>query len=117
MNTSAYPNATSFLGKIVTAKIDQPLNSRHPEWGFSYPVNYGYLPGVPAPDGEDLDVYVLNNAHPLTEFTGECIAIIHRLNDNDDKLILVPPDQTLTNAEIQTQTYFQEQFFESVIYR
>jgi inorganic pyrophosphatase len=43
------------------------------------------LPGVPAPDGKDLDVYILNIAEPLQQFTGECIAVIHRLNDNDDK--------------------------------
>ena len=111
------PAATSFLGQIVTAVIDRPLNSQHPEWDFTYPVNYGYLPGVPAPDGEELDVYVLNIAEPLQVFTGQCIAVIHRLNDNDDKLILVPPGQMLTDHQIQEQTAFQEQFFDSIIIR
>jgi inorganic pyrophosphatase len=37
-----------------------------------------------------LDAYVLGVLEPLDEFTGRCIAIIHRINDNDDKLIVVP---------------------------
>ena len=101
----------------MTAKIDRPLHSRHPEWGYVYPVNYGHLPGIPAPDGEDLDVYVLNIAVPLLVFTGQCIAVIHRLNDNDDKLVVVPPGQMLTDNQIQEQTAFQEQFFNSIILR
>ena len=70
MTQSDLPEATSFLGKIVTAKIERPMHSRHPEWDFTYPVNYGFLPGVPAPDGEDLDVYILNISEPLRQFTG-----------------------------------------------
>ena len=117
MTQTDFPEATSFLGKIVTAKIDRPLHSRHPEWGFSYLLNYGYLPGALAPDGEDLDVYILNISVPLQQFTGECIAVIHRLNDNDDKLVLVLPGQIVTDQHIQNQTYFQEKYFDSIILR
>ncbi len=114
---SSFPQAPSFLGKIVTVVVDRPLHSRHPEWGFIYPVNYGYLPGVPAPDGENLDVYILNITTPLQRFTGKCIAVIQRLNDNDDKLVLVPQGQTLTDQQIWDQTKFQEKYFDSVILR
>ena len=117
MTESPYPEAASFLGKLVTAVIDRPLHSTHPEWGFSYPVNYGYLPGVPAPDGDNLDVYILNITVPLRQFMGECIAVIHRLNDNDDKLVLVPRGQMLTDRQIRNQTNFQEKYFDSVILR
>jgi len=117
MKKSRFPEATVFIGKIVTAVIDRPVYSQHPDWSFPYPVNYGYLPGVPAPDGEDLDVYILNIAVPLRHFTGECIAVIHRLNDNDDKLVLVPRGQQLTNQQIRDQTDFQEKYFDSVILR
>ncbi|MBI1923239.1 hypothetical protein HYR99_03205 [Candidatus Poribacteria bacterium] len=72
-------DAQTFLGKVVEVKIDRPLGSRHPKWGFIYPVNYGFLPNVPAPDGEELDVYVLGVFEPLEAFTGKCIAVIHRL--------------------------------------
>ncbi|WP_420642132.1 inorganic diphosphatase [Candidatus Leptofilum sp.] len=117
MNKPNYPAATSFLGKMVTAVIDRPMHSQHPEWQFVYPLNYGYLPGVPAPDGDELDVYVLNVNNPLQTFTGECVAVIHRLNDADDKLIVVPPGEIVTDTEIRAQTHFQEQFFDSIIIR
>ena len=48
------------------------------------------MPGVPAPDGSDLDAYVLGVFKPLKEFTGRCIGVVHRTDDDDDKLILVP---------------------------
>lgn len=117
MTHSHYPEAASFIGKMVTAVIDRPLHAKHPKWGFTYPVNYGYVPGVPAPDGEDLDVYILNVTKSLTRFTGKCIAVIHRLNDNDDKLVLVPSGQMLTDEQIRNQTDFQERYFDSIILR
>ena len=117
MTQTEFPEATSFLGKMVTARIDRPLHSQHPDWHFTYPLNYGFLPGVPAPDGEDLDVYILNITVPVDHFTGECIAVIQRLNDNDDKLVLVPAGQTATDQQIRDQTNFQEKYFDSVIMR
>lgn len=58
MTISDYPSATSFLGQTVTIVIDRPSGSRHPAHGFTYPINYGYVPGAPAPDGEELDAYL-----------------------------------------------------------
>jgi inorganic pyrophosphatase len=95
MTQPTFPAATSFLGKVVTAQIDRPVHSKHPKWSFTYPVNYGYLPGVLAPDGEYLDVYVLQVDMPLVQFQGKCVAVLHRLDDEDDKLILVPKGQTV----------------------
>ncbi|WP_420631127.1 inorganic diphosphatase [Candidatus Leptofilum sp.] len=114
---SSFTDATTFLGQLVTAEIDRPLNSRHPQWNFTYPVNYGHLPNVPAPDGDNLDVYVLNVTEPLQQFTGKCVAVIHRLDDDDDKLVVVPLGESVSDAEIRAQTDFQEQFFKSVILR
>ncbi len=73
-----------FLNRIVSVKIDRPLGSRHPQYGFVYPVNYGYVPNTPAPDGDNLDAYVLGVFDPIETFTGRCIAIVHRLNYDDD---------------------------------
>jgi inorganic pyrophosphatase len=110
-------NPVSFIGKQVAVKIDRPLGSTHPEYGFMYPVNYGFVPGVPAPDGDDLDAYVLGVPEPVDVFTGVCVAVIHRLDDDDDKLVIVPDDTTLTNADIREQTRFQEQFFNTELIR
>ena len=109
--------ATQFLGKIVNAKIDCPMGSKHPEWEFIYPVNYGYIPGVRAPDGDGLDVYVLGVFEPVEKFTGKCIAVIHRTDDDDDKLIVVPENITYNDDQIRALTEFQEKFFKSMIIR
>lgn len=106
-----------FLNKIVTVVIDRPLGTKHPKWDFYYPVNYGYLQGVKAPDSEDLDAYVLGVFEPKETYTGICIAIIHRTNDDDDKLIVVPEGKNFTDEQIRALTEFQEGYFESNIIR
>lgn len=107
----------NYIGKIINVKIDRPLGSTHPKHGFIYPVNYGYIPNTISGDGEELDCYVLGVFEPLKEFTGKCIAIIHRINDNDDKLIIVPENRNFTDDEINVLTEFQEQFFKHIIIR
>ncbi|MCK5044718.1 inorganic diphosphatase [Candidatus Parcubacteria bacterium] len=110
--------STQFLDKIVTVKMDRPMGTRHPEFPNLYYIqNYGYIPGVPAPDGDDLDAYVLGALGPLKEFTGKCIAVIHRTNDEDDKLIVVPEGISYTDDQIRAMTEFQEKYFESFIIR
>ena len=109
--------AHDFLGQTVRVKIDRPLGSRHPAHGFIYPVNYGYVPDTSAPDGDELDAYVLGVFEPIEEFTGRCIASVHRLDDDDDKLIIVPEDRQFSDAQIQVLVEFQERFFTSIIQR
>ena len=106
-----------YIGKIVKVKIDRPLNSKHPKHGFIYEVNYGYIPNTISGDGEELDAYILGVNEPLEKFEGECIAVIHRINDDDDKLIIVPKGKKYSDEEIKELTYFQEQYFESIIIR
>ena len=110
-------DATTFLRRVVRVLVDRPLGSRHPREGFIYPVNYGYIPGVPAPDGEDLDAYILGVFEPLTEFTGTCIAVIRRMDDVDDKLVVAPEGQEYSDAEILALTEFQERFFKPIVTR
>ena len=64
-----------------------------------------------------LDTYVLGEHKPLEKFTGKVIAIIHRTNDDDDKLIVVAESKNYTNEQIRALTEFQEHWFESVIIR
>lgn len=107
--------AKQFLGKIVSAKIDKPMGSIHPTHGFAYMVNYGFIPNTSAPDGEEVDVYVVGVFEPLDKFTGKCIAIIHRTNDNDDKVILAPEGVDYDAKQIMALTEFQERFFKSKV--
>lgn len=106
-----------FLGKIIKVIIDRPFGTKHPKHGFIYPVNYGYVPNTISGDGEGLDCYVLGVFEPVDKFEGKCIAIIHRTNDNDDKLVVVPKDKDYSDDAIEALTEFQEQYFEHEIWR
>ncbi|MFQ5576089.1 MAG: inorganic diphosphatase [Anaerolineae bacterium] len=110
-------DAAQFLGRTVTIAIDRPLGSRHPRYGFVYPLNYGYVPGTTAPDGDALDAYLLGVFEPARQFTGVCIAVIRRRDDDDDKLVVVPDGKTYTDDQILALTEFQERFFTCVILR
>ena len=97
-------NSREYLNKNVKVIIDRKMGTRHQQYGFIYPVNYGYLPNTISGDGEELDCYVLGVFEAVDECEGKCIAIIHRLNDNDDKLIVVPDSREFSNKEIEALT-------------
>ena len=110
-------DSKEFLNKIITVKIDRPLGSKHPKHNYIYTLNYGFVPNTISGDNEEIDCYVLGIHDPVDTFTGKCIAIIHRLNDDDDKLIITLEDKNFTDSEIRVLTDFQEKFFKSEIIR
>ena len=100
----------------VTVIIDRPLGSFHPNHpDLFYPVNYGYIPGTLAPDGEEQDAYLLGVEEPVDTFTGRIIALIHREDDVEDKWVVAPEGMTFTQEQIRSAVHFQEQFFRSSI--
>lgn len=104
------------IGKIVKVTVDRPMGSYHPKHkDMYYPVNYGYIEGIMAPDGEEQDAYILGINEPVKEFTGKIIAIIHRFDDVEEKWVVVPKDISFTKEEIMEQVKFQEQYFKSEI--
>ena len=106
-----------YIGKIVTVKIDRPFGTAHPKHGFIYPVNYGYIPGTVSGDGEELDAYVLGEHKPLDIFEGRVIAVIHRLDDDDDKLVVMADGRNYTDDQINALVEFQEKWFKTEIFR
>lgn len=101
------------LGKTVTVTVDRPLGSRHPRHtDIYYSVNYGYIAGITAPDGEEQDAYILGIDEAVDTFTGTVIAIIHRKDDVEDKWVVAPQGMTFSKNEIERLTHFQEQYFE-----
>lgn len=107
----------SYLGKVVTIKIDRPIGYIHYKKNYSliYPINYGYIPGVIGGDGEELDVYLLGVDVPVSEFNGKIIGIVHRHNDIEDKLVMAPKETSFTAEEIADAVRFQEQYYDSEI--
>ena len=100
------------IGNIVKVIVDRPLGSVHPKHiDIIYTVNYGYIPGVIAEDGEEQDAYILGVDEPITEFIGK----VHRLNDIEDKWIVVPENKSLSKEEIANSVAFQEKFFDTEI--
>ncbi len=101
------------IGKNVTVIVDRPLGSYHPKHkNLYYPINYGYVPDVIGGDGEEQDAYILGVDTPLKEFYGTVIAIIHRLNDVEDKWVVAPKGMSFSKEEILNFVKFQEQYFE-----
>lgn len=104
------------LGKTVHIMIDRPMGSFHPRHkDIYYPINYGYVKGIIAPDGEEQDVYVLGVNEPLTEFTGKIIAVIHRYDDIEEKWAAAPDGISFTKEEIAEAVHFQEKYFKTEI--
>ncbi|HRU96096.1 MAG TPA: inorganic pyrophosphatase [Ruminococcus sp.] len=104
------------IGRKVKVTVDRPLGSCHPEYpDMVYPVNYGYIAGIIAPDGEEQDAYILGVDHPVDTFTGKIIAIIRRADDVEEKWVVCPENTTFSKDEIMKQIEFQEKYFKSEI--
>ena len=105
-----------YLGKTVEIEMDRPIGTPHPKHPeIIYPINYGYIPGVLSGDGEELDVYLLGVDEPVEAFTAKIIAIIHRRDDVEDKLVAAPEGMSYTSTEIEEAIRFQEQFHDSYV--
>lgn len=107
----------SYLGKSVYIKIDRPIGYVHQKatYTLTYPINYGYVPGVLGGDGEELDVYLLGVQTPVEEYTPQIIGIAHRADDVEDKLIGVPRGISFTRAEVESAIVFQEKYYQTTV--
>jgi len=110
------------IGREFTVIMDRPIGTRHPKHdNIVYPINYGYIDGIMGGDGEEQDCYLLGVDEPLDSCKVRIIAVIHRLNDVEDKWVAVPFDANtdiveFTEEKIKGQTHFQEQFYKIEIY-
>ena len=101
------------IGDLVTVTVDRPLGSYHPEYeDLYYPVNYGYIQGIMAPDGEEQDAYILGVRQAVETFTGRVIAVIRRQDDVEEKWVVVPEGVSFSKEEIRARVAFQERYFQ-----
>ncbi len=102
--------------EIYTVTIDRPIGSSHPDYpALVYPINYGYVEGIEAPDGEEQDAYVIGVDIPLKQFKGKRIAIIHRNDDVETKWVIAPENVPYNKQQIEELVYFQEQYYDSYV--
>ena len=103
----------SLMGQLVHVEVDRPIGYVHGD--IVYPVNYGYIPGVIAEDGEEQDAYILGVTEPLAVFDGRVVGAIRRRDDSEDKLIVAPDGMMFHQAEIAEAVHFQEQYFDYTV--
>ena len=106
------------FGGTYEIRVDRPMGYRHIKddgTRLDYPINYGEIPSIEGGDGEPQDVYILGVGRPIETFRGRIIAVIHRLDDNEDKWVTSPEEKTFSEAEILEAVRFQEQYYHSVI--
>lgn len=101
---------TELMGKQVHIVVDRPVGYRHGD--ILYPINYGYIPGLMAGDGEEQDAYILGVSKPISEFDGQVVAAICRRNDCEDKLVVAPVGTVYHQGQIAEAVHFQEQYFD-----
>ena len=114
----SHQEVDAYIDKLrtVTVQIDRPLGTFHPEHkDLFYPINYGYIAGLLAGDGEEQDAYVLGVDTPVSVFCGKLIAIIHRTDDVEDKWVVAPENMQFSVSEIERLVHFQEQYFAHTI--
>ena len=107
----------SYLGKTVRIGIDRPIGYVHKKekYTLTYKINYGYIPEVLGGDGEELDVYLMGVDTPVEEYEARIIAIVHRENDVEDKLVAAPEGMSFSAEEIRAAVDFQEKYYLSHI--
>lgn len=111
----------SLIGKELDAIITRPIGTVHPRYkDIIYEVNYGILKDYELKDNKELKTYIVGESMPTSQngiYHGKVLAILHRLNDDNDRIIIAPIGRTLSDDEIISKTEFAEQYFVSEIIR
>ena len=108
----------SWLGRTVEVTVDRPLGSVHPEHPELVDgLNYGFVAGTVAGDGEPVDAYVLGVDTPVDRVTATVVAVIERRDDVEDKLaVAVAGSGPWTEEAIAEAVRFQERWFDSFVH-
>ena len=64
---------------------------------------------------DDNILYLLGVNEPVSEYECDIIAIAHRHNDIEDKLVGAPVGVRFSKEDIENAIYFQEQYYDTEI--
>jgi inorganic pyrophosphatase len=98
------------IGKKIDVIVNHPMGSRYLR-GLIYPVNYGIV----NESSVSLEAYILGEFKPIKEFTGRVIAVIHRKDIFENKLVVARSTQKYSKEAIIGLTEFQERFYDSEV--
>lgn len=106
-----YKKISLMIRKSVRVFIDRPKGTVHQ--GITYELNYGYTKDIIAPDYEYQDAYIIDINEPIYDSCeGVVIAVVHRKNDNEDKLVVSTKPQKYSIEEIAKRVDYQEKYFD-----
>lgn len=117
MNKKEKSKCSELLRKRSNIKDWWAIRFKIPQYGFIYMINYRYVPDPMSGDGEELDAYLIGKFEPVPSSKGRFIAVMHGINDDDDKLVVSKNGEEYLDEAIRTLTELQERFFHSVIIR
>ena len=84
------------------------MGSVHTGYPSPSPVNFGYVVGVTGEYGEPQDAYVMGVKHAVREFDGRVIAVIHRKNNTQSRLVVAPKARRYIVNDIKSTVDFLE---------
>lgn len=106
MSMTTNPTFWEALDQLIQTSeivIDRPKNSRHPRYSeVVYPLDYGYLAGTSAADGDGIDLWL--GSLPQKSLDGLLVTIDTLKRDSEIKLLL-----GCTQEEAQTALAFLNQ--------
>jgi inorganic pyrophosphatase len=104
------------IGTVVDVVVDRPKGSKHPKYPETiYPINYGFIPNTISGDGMEIDAYIIGEEKSLKTFHGQVIAIIHRNDDVEIKLVVAKEGSIYTRDEIESAVSFIEHYYDHEI--
>lgn len=96
------------LGKYVRITVTNPIHSQNRQYGFEYLLNYGVVEGGKHFDNSILGAYIMGINHPIRNFDGRVIALIHRKNPEATLLVVAPKSMEFIDNQIQEAVSFAE---------
>jgi 8-oxo-dGTP pyrophosphatase MutT (NUDIX family) len=88
------------LGKFIRIAVTNPIHSFDAQNGFEYLLNFGIAEGLKAFGDPVKGAYIMGLDHPVRNFDGRVIAIIHRKDSKSLLLVAAPKSMSFIDNEI-----------------